>query len=120
AALFVGALGLWTGLQLVIDRRVGRSTASLTGLAMIMAATALAMVLAFQDPRMFRFGSQVAALAGLLLLGSAARIGERLLPRFEKPGRALVVASVAAAALAAGASALFFPGLAGAVLEDVL
>lgn len=120
AALFIGALGLWSGLQMLIDARLGRSTAPVAALAMIMGTTALGIVLAFQDPRMFRFGSQVAALGALVLLGGTARVAELLLRRFERPGLVLVAVTAAAAGSAAAVAALFFPAVAAGLLQDVL
>lgn len=120
AALFVAALGLWFVLQLLIDERVGRSTSVMTGLAVIMGATALACVLAFQNPRMFRYESQVAALGGLVLLGGTARLGEHLLRRTGRSALTPMALTAAAALVAAAAAAVMFPSVTAGILQDLL
>jgi asparagine N-glycosylation enzyme membrane subunit Stt3 len=65
---FVFILAVWIGLAAILSpaqrASAGRSTA-------ITASIALAIVLAFQDPGLFRYNTQIAALAGLLLIALA-------------------------------------------------
>src|SRR5262245_3229916 len=62
---FVFILAVWIALTAVLAPERGASLGRFTA---IMAAIALAMVLAFQDPGLFRYNTQLAALTGLLAL----------------------------------------------------
>ena len=70
-AYFVFIIAVWVVLTALVapDRRAsaGRLTA-------IMAAIALAIVLVFQDPDLFRYNTQIAALTGLLALALAVML----------------------------------------------
>ena len=62
---FVFILAVWIVLTAIVAPERRASTARFTA---IMAGIALAMVLVFQDPGLFRYNTQIAALAGLLLI----------------------------------------------------
>ncbi|MGE0043054.1 MAG: hypothetical protein AB7V01_17900, partial [Vicinamibacterales bacterium] len=117
-AFLVGVLAGWLALAAMIAREPAAVTraARATG---IMMAVALALVLAFQDPAMYRYGTQVVALAGSLA-GAAglAMLGPWLLARRRASlwlAAALAVALAGAAALAA----LVAPGLFALVSTDL-
>ena len=66
-AFFVAVIAGWIVLVPLVGASTGDTRAA-TRVAAIAAVTALAMVLALQDPNLFRYNTQVASLAGLLLL----------------------------------------------------
>lgn len=90
--------------------------ASTTGVA---AVVALVLVVAFQDPRMHRYGSQLLGLTGLAALAAAAAA----LARGNTTGprkRVVIGALVIVALLAAFAVMRWFPALVRSVFVDVL
>jgi dolichyl-diphosphooligosaccharide--protein glycosyltransferase len=116
-AFFVAIVGLWLFFVALLAVPAGRlaHTARLVG---VCATIALALVLIFQDPGMYRYGSQVLALAGLALLCLVVHTATR----FEQtlPRRTAVLAA-ALAALAASALAVWLwkPDLFDQVAVDI-
>jgi dolichyl-diphosphooligosaccharide--protein glycosyltransferase len=101
-SFFVAILGVWLMLFILLTRTTEalRAAASTSGIAAIVA---LVLVVAFQDPRMHRHGSQIVALGGLASLAFAAIIATRTnLTRWRTRAMAsaLVVGLAAVAALA--------------------
>ncbi len=106
---FVFILAVWiVATALVAPARrasAGRFTA-------IVGAIALAIVLAFQDPGLFRYGSQITALAGLIVVSLIVTyFADRL-------GRIVGIAVLAALAVA-GIAWMVMPGLVHQVLGDI-
>ncbi len=68
---FVFILAVWIVLTAILAPAQRASAARFTAIA---AGIALAIVLAFQDPGLFRYNTQIAALAGLLLIALAVML----------------------------------------------
>ncbi|MFP5379160.1 MAG: STT3 domain-containing protein, partial [Vicinamibacteria bacterium] len=118
-ALLVAVIAVWLSLQALADAWAAKRDGGLARVVAAAAAVALALVLAFQDPALHRYGSQIVALAGLAALGVAIDLARR----FE-PGRRAVVALVAGGAVVATVAALavrlLAPGVFATVVGDVL
>lgn len=108
-AYFVAILTLWVILSAV----VARSDAPAAGrTASIAAAVALGIVLVFQDPGLFRYDTQLAALAGFLVASLAVMFFAR--------GIVIGLTVIAAAGLVIGAGVWFLaPGVVQQVLVDL-
>jgi dolichyl-phosphooligosaccharide-protein glycotransferase len=106
---FVFILAVWIGLTAMLVPAHRAAAARLTAIA---AAIALAIVVAFQDPGLFRYDTQIAALAGLLLAAVAV---------FYFADHLLTAAAVIAVA-AVGVVAILWvamPGLINQVANDL-
>jgi dolichyl-phosphooligosaccharide-protein glycotransferase len=116
-AFFVAILCVWLVLCVPVLRRTEDllAVASTTGVAAVVACV---LVLAFQDSRMHRYGSQIVALVGLGGLSFAVAVTARVLHTVRR--KAVVFAGlvlgvgVAAAVLMAASGGLF-----GQILVDV-
>ena len=75
---FVFILAVWLVLTAMLAPAHGSSVGRFTA---IMTAVALAIVLVFQDPDLFRYNTQIAALTGLLLLSLAVMFLGSHLPK---------------------------------------
>lgn len=107
---FVAILTIWIALTAVIakpDEATARGR-----LAALTAAIALVIVLVFQDPNLFRYNTQVAALAGFLIASVAVM-------RFAKRVATALAVLVAASVVIAAGVWLFAPGLVQQVLVDL-
>ena len=106
-AFLVGILGVWLVLALKFaPNEEGRvRVAAVTTVA---AVTALVMVVAFQDPAMHRYGSQVLGLVGLATIALAATWA-RGARRREALAAVTVVAAIAAAAIVSVACRISSP-----------
>jgi oligosaccharyl transferase (archaeosortase A-associated) len=94
-AFLVALLGLW--LFVVVVRSSSRDeVAAVARLLAGTAAVALALVLAFQDPRMYRYGTQVLALVGLAAISLVTRTAARRLSSIPLATTALAGAVVTA------------------------
>ena len=111
-AFLIGILGVWLVLALILaPNEEGRvRVAAVTTAA---AVTALVMVVAFQDPAMHRYGSQVLGLVGLAAIALAATQA-RGARRREALAALMVVAAIAAVAIA-----VLVPDLVPQVIVDV-
>lgn len=106
---FVFILAVWVVLAAIVapERR-----ASAGRFAAIMAGIALAIVLVFQDPDLFRYNTQVAALAGLLLISLAVM--------FFADQVVKAIGIIAVAGLAIGLLVwMLMPGLFNQVVTDL-
>jgi dolichyl-diphosphooligosaccharide--protein glycosyltransferase len=116
-AFFVAILGVW----LVLCVPLTRTAAPLVGAASISAIAALvalALVVAFQDPHMHRYGSQVVALVGLAALALAV-VGVARLVRHQ-PRKGVVAAAVVAVALVVVAGVMLLArGVFAQVMLDI-
>jgi asparagine N-glycosylation enzyme membrane subunit Stt3 len=113
----VAILGAWLLLTLIFIRSDERARAA--RLMLLASSIALAFVLLFQDPRMYRYGSQVLALVFLAALGlGGAAVASRRTGRV--PAR-VVVAAVAVLILAAGGAVVWASatGLLQQLMTDV-
>ena len=109
-AYFVAILTLWVVLSAVVAR--SEDTPAIGRIASITAAVALAIVLVFQDPGLFRYNTQLAALAGFLVASLAVMLFARRI--------VMALAVLAAAGLVIGAGAwLFAPSLVQQVTIDL-
>lgn len=106
---FVFILAVWIVLTAML---VPTHRASAGKWAAIMAAVALAIVLAFQDPGLFRYNTQIAALAGLLLVSLAIMFFA------NRVATAIGVVAVATIAIVA-LIWMFLPGLFNQVVNDL-
>jgi oligosaccharyl transferase (archaeosortase A-associated) len=106
---FVFILAVWVVLTAILapDRRA--STGRFTAIA---AAIALAIVVVFQDPDLFRYNTQIAALAGLLVISLAVMCFAN---HFAKAIGVIVVSSAAIVLLVW----LVLPGLFNQVVNDL-
>ncbi|MDP2051991.1 MAG: STT3 domain-containing protein [Acidobacteriota bacterium] len=94
-AYFVAILAVWVGLMPLVGRSRD-DVAPAARASAIAAAVALVLVVALQDPGLFRYNTQVAALAALLVLSLLVMLlADRVLLAFG----ALAVVAVAAAYL---------------------
>jgi len=106
---FVFILAVWLIVTAILSPAHRASAARLMGIA---AAIALGIVLVFQDPGLFRYNTQIAALLGLILVaGAITFFAQRLV-------RAIGVITIASAALIAVAW-LVMPGLVNQVITDL-
>jgi dolichyl-diphosphooligosaccharide--protein glycosyltransferase len=107
---FVAILIVWIGLTAAMAK-TDEATA-FGRVASVTAAVALAIVLVFQDPALFRYGTQVAALAGLLIASLAVTV---------LAGRVLIALAVlgAAGAVAVAGVWVFAPDLVQQVVIDL-
>ena len=107
---FVAILALW--IVLVGFAATADEAAATARIAVITAGVALAIVLAFQDPNLFRYNTQLAALGGFLVASLSVRFfGRSLL---------IAVSVLAAAGLVIGAGVWFLlPNLVQQVLVDL-
>lgn len=118
AALFIAGLCAWLALQFTLDLARSRPALYLPRIVAPAAATALLLVLLFQDPAMFRYASQIAALTGLLLLATGLHAVERVRLRLGT-GRMLLAGGAAAAVVAVAAlGSWIFPGVAAGLVQD--
>jgi dolichyl-diphosphooligosaccharide--protein glycosyltransferase len=109
-AYFVAILTLWIVLSAIVAR--SEDVPATARIASIAAAVALAIVLVFQDPGLFRYNTQLAALAGLLVASLAVMLFARRVT--------IALAVLAAAGLVIGAGVWSFaPSLAQQVLVDL-
>jgi dolichyl-phosphooligosaccharide-protein glycotransferase len=117
-AFFIAVLGAW----LIALTLVARTVADLGNAARTLGVgsiVALAVVLAFQDPGMHRYGSQIVGLTGLAALaGATAMLARRSATRI--PAGVLVGALAVLVALVAAIVHWRMPGLFGQVLIDVM
>ena len=106
---FVFILALWIVLTAILspERRVAEAK-----LAAITGAIALAMVFAFQDPGLYRYNTQIAALVGLITISLALMW---FADRFVKAMGALAVVSV----VIVGLAWLLVPDLVNQVASDL-
>lgn len=106
---FVSILAVWmviTAIAAPKHRAAAARFAAITG------AVALAIVVAFQDPALFRYNSQIAALAGLILVSvTVFYFADRL-------ARVLGIGAVAGAAVL-GVTWLLLPELVNQVVTDI-
>ena len=107
-AFLVLSLGAWAALQYARDLAADADTGPTAWSLAPMAATALVLVLAFQDRGLLRYGSQVASLQGLLvsivLLEMLCALGRRVRwrgPRILIAGALVVLCAVGLRALVA-------------------
>lgn len=108
-AYFVFILALWILVVAVIAPAGRRAAAKL---AAISGAIALALVLAFQDPGLYRYGTQVAALAGLIAAG--------VVVMYFADGAVKAISVVAVGGVAVAAVLwVIAPGLVDQVLTDL-
>jgi oligosaccharyl transferase (archaeosortase A-associated) len=108
-AYFVFILTVWIVLAAILAPQRRAAVARFTA---VMGAVALAIVLVFQDPGLFRYHSQLAALAGLILAAVAVQYFANHLVR------ALGVLTVAGLTIVGLAWALM-PGLVNQVVADL-
>ena len=109
-AYFVAILALWIVLAAVVAPSDGAVAAARP--TAIAAVVALLIVLLFQDPGLFRYNTQIAALLGLLLASLVVTFFAARIP--------LALGVIVAAALVIGAGAwLFMPGLVEQVTIDL-
>lgn len=108
-AYFVFILAAWIFLAGLFAPAFRAAAAKST---VITALIALAIVLAFQDPALFRYNTQVAALLGLLLTALAVwYFGHHLV-------KTMVIVAVGLS-IAIAAAWIVMPGLVGQVLNDI-
>ncbi|HWI20920.1 MAG TPA: STT3 domain-containing protein [Vicinamibacterales bacterium] len=106
---FVSILALWivmTALAAPKHRAEAARFATQAGVI------ALAVVIAFQDPGLFRYGSQIAALAGLILISVTVYF-------FSDHLAKILGIAVAASAVVVGVTWLVMPDLVTQVMSDV-
>ena len=109
-AYFVAILAVWIVLvALVAPPAASIVTATSTAIA---ASLALVIVLVFQDPALFRYNTQVAALAGLLVAALAVMV-------FASRMAMAVAVLAGLTVVIAGAASLFAPALVQQVLVDL-
>ena len=107
---FVAILAIWIVLAALVAPADSAKAAARS--AALAAAIALVMVVAFQDPGLFRYNSQLASLAGLLVLS--------LVVMFFAARMALVVGVLAVVSVVIVAGAwMLMPGLVGQIVTDV-
>jgi oligosaccharyl transferase (archaeosortase A-associated) len=106
---FVFILAVWIALTAVVSPASRKSAARLGA---IMGGVALAIVLAFQDPGLFRYNTQLAALAGLIGLSLAVMI---FADQLVKAAGVAVIIAIAGV----GLSWVLVPDLVTQVLTDV-
>jgi dolichyl-diphosphooligosaccharide--protein glycosyltransferase len=107
---FVAILTVWIALTaLVATPEAATACGRVTSIA---AVVALGIVLVFQDPGLFRYGTQVAALAGLLIASLAVTLFAR------RAGLALAVVAGAGLIVVVGAW-LWTPSLVQQVITDL-
>ena len=117
-AFFVAILGLWL-LVVALQAPAGAQLANTARLLGGSALVALVLVLTFQNPAMYRYGTQVLALAGLATLCLAVFIAARRVRVL--PTRATALAGTAMALLVGvGVVWLWQPDLLHQVTVDVL
>lgn len=117
-AFFVAILGLWL-LIVALQAPPGGQLANVARLLGVTAVAALVLVIAFQTPSMYRYGTQVLALVGLALLGLVVHVAARRAGAL--PARGTVLAGLTCAVAAgAGVVWLLHPGLLQQVTGDVL
>lgn len=109
-AYFVAILTMWILLTAVVARTDDAVMAGRTGA--ICSALALAIVVVFQDRGLFRYDTQVAALAGFLIASLAVLLFARRLVM------ALVVATAAAVVVVVAAS-VWAPALVQQIITDL-
>jgi asparagine N-glycosylation enzyme membrane subunit Stt3 len=116
-AFLIAVIGVW----LLVCVPLARTTSDLTRAATVTAiscAVALVLVVAFQDPAMLRYGSQVLGLAGLGAAALAIQGATQL--RMALPPKRVVLGAIAAVALVtAAAAATFARGVVSEALIDV-
>lgn len=106
---FVFILAVWIGVTAVAAPASRRSAARLTA---ICGAIALAIVLAFQDPALYRYGTQITALVGLVV---AALVVMYFADHLVKAIAVATVTAVAALAILW----VVTPGLVNQILTDL-
>jgi dolichyl-diphosphooligosaccharide--protein glycosyltransferase len=118
-AFLVAVIGVWVVAQVALARspdefeRVARLSATA-------ALVALLLVMAFQNPAMHRYGSQLLALIGVIAAsGGIVLIAATARTSSAAPKRAVLIALGTAAALSLAAVAVFAPGLLAQVAVDV-
>lgn len=116
-AFFVAILGLWL-FVVALQAPPGPQLANAARLLGGSALGALVLVLAFQDPGIYRYGTQVLALAGLGTLGLAVMVAARRVSVL--PSRVATLAGTAVA-LAAGIAVVWLwkPALLDQVTADL-
>jgi dolichyl-diphosphooligosaccharide--protein glycosyltransferase len=107
---FIAILTIWIGLTALVANT--EDATAFGRVASVTAAVALAIVLVFQDPGLFRYGTQVAALAGYLIASLAVMLFAR------RAVLALAVAAGAGLIIVVGA-ALWTPALVQQVMTDL-
>lgn len=106
---FVFILAVWITVTALLARAQRAATARLT---MIAGAIALAIVLVFQDPGLFRYNTQIAALAGLIAIAAAIVLfADRLIQAIG----VLIVITV----VSIGLAWVLMPGLVNQVVTDL-
>lgn len=116
-AFFLAIVGAWLVLFVPLARTDDElaAVASACGIA---ALVAFGLVVAFQDPSMHRYGSQIIGLSGLAALALAVTVAARTAS--HRPARQLVWTALAIVAVAAGAIVLLVaPALVTQVFTDV-
>jgi oligosaccharyl transferase (archaeosortase A-associated) len=91
-AFLVAILGLWLFI-VVLQSRSRADVAAVARVLLITVLVAGALVLLFQDPRMYRYGTQVFALAGLAALSAIVLLVSRRLSSL--PSRTMLLAALA-------------------------
>ncbi len=110
-ALLVAMIGVWL-ISLLFFAKASDIAAAASATAML-SAVALVMVVAFQDPQLYRYSMQVVSLIGLLVVSIAIAI---LAPRVSEAAIRASIAGVVV--LMAIAAPLVAPGFTAQVLVD--
>jgi dolichyl-diphosphooligosaccharide--protein glycosyltransferase len=119
APLFATGLALWLVVHYLIEQLRGGSIAPLARLVATVAVTALALVLVFQDPAMFRYQLQLVALGGLLGLAALFQGIDLLVARGRLSRVGAVAVPVVMAVAAITVIAVIYPSFAGEVRVDL-
>ena len=109
-AYFVAILAVWIVLAGVISRAAAARAAARS--AIVAAVVALAMVLLFQDPALFRYGTQLASLAALLIAALVVHV-------FSNRLTVIVAATLSLFLLCYLLFSLLFPALVQQVMNDL-
>jgi dolichyl-diphosphooligosaccharide--protein glycosyltransferase len=117
-AFLVAIVALWIVLSLACVRSAAELSRSAQAAA-IAAPVAAAIVIAFQNPAMHRYGSQLLSLAGLAVVGAIVLVPLRLARTAPAARIVAAVSLAAAAALGAGVAWSLDPDLAAQVVTDI-
>lgn len=117
-AFLVFVLTVWVVLQTWLELLHSRSPLYLARVTIATAAAALVLVLVFQNPRMFRYGMQVASLAALMGAAVAAAMLARIPIVAARPALGFPVAVAGVVGISVATARTFFPAVTGAMLED--
>jgi dolichyl-diphosphooligosaccharide--protein glycosyltransferase len=118
-AFLIAIVAMWL-LATVLVARTAAELSRAAWLSARAAAVALLFVVAFQDPAMHRYGSQILGLLGLALAAFAIVAVEVVATRFHLPPKRMTLGMLfAAAVLATAAAAMTVPQLLAQVVVDV-